>query len=888
MVGHYDPPLVVLSVLIAIIASYVALDLAGRVKSAPEGRGWLGWVSGGSIVMGLGIWAMHYVGMDAFQLPVPVLYDWPTVLASLVAAIVFSWVALFLASRSSVGSLRMALGSVAMGIGISEMHYIGMEAMRLPAKCEYSTTRVALSVLLAVVISFVALRLAVTIKSQSRMWSWSKAGVAALMGLAISSMHYVGMSSATFVPAPLTADRLVRAVSVSQLGLTFIVIVTLTLLMLALLASTIDRKASLQALELIRSRRQLDSVFDAMSEAIVIQDSQRNVIQLNRAASQLLGMAALPHAHTESEATFELLTLDGKTIPTEDWPGARALNGQFCHDVEVVIKNRKSGTSFFAEISSVPVSNVAGDARQIMTTVRDVTERKQMDATRALFAAIVESSEDGIIAKDAKGYVTSWNAGAEKIFGYTAAEMVGQSIKLVVPAEREAEEDEFLARIVKGEIVHHVETIRKRKDGVIIHVSVTISPIRNQWGKIVGASKIVRDITDRRKMERQLAQSQKMDAVGQLTGGISHDFNNLLGVIIGNLDLLERLIRGNEPANERLQIVRKAANRGADLTRRLLSFASSEELRPSATHLQHTIRNVLELAGRAIGPGIKIATQFDPQLTSVFVDASSCESALLNLVVNARDAMPKGGVLTISTQLVDLEESYPPVQAGEMKAGHYARISFSDTGIGMPRAVQERAFEPFFTTKPRSRGTGLGLAMVYGFAKQSGGTARIYSEVGVGTTVSIYLPVAISEEPSHLVSGTRKSYARPEGTVLVVDDEPDLLEIAVVYLKDLGYDALAAHDGKSALELIERRRDIILMITDIVMTGDMNGVELARMAHVVNPSLKIIYSSGFPAGALQEGSMLLVDGPLLRKPYRPSEFQSAITAIMIPTGLTLE
>jgi len=206
----------------------------------------------------------------------------------------------------------------------------------------------------------------------------------------------------------------------------------------------------------------------------------------------------------------------------------------------------------------------------------------------------------------------------------------------------------------------------------------------------------------------------------------------------------------------------------------------------------------------------------------------------------------------------------------------------------MPRAVQERAFEPFFTTKPRSRGTGLGLAMVYGFAKQSGGTARIYSEVGVGTTVSIYLPVAISEEPSHLVSGTRKSYARPEGTVLVVDDEPDLLEIAIVYLKDLGYDALAAHDGKSALELIERRRDIILMITDIVMTGDMNGVELARMAHVVNPSLKIIYSSGFPAGALQEGSMLLVDGPLLRKPYRPSEFQSAITAIMIPTGLTLE
>jgi CheY-like chemotaxis protein len=258
----------------------------------------------------------------------------------------------------------------------------------------------------------------------------------------------------------------------------------------------------------------------------------------------------------------------------------------------------------------------------------------------------------------------------------------------------------------------------------------------------------------------------------------------------------------------------------------------------------------------------------------------SLENALLNLAVNARDAMPGGGSLTISTELRDLDDSDSPVQAEALTPGRYARIAVSDTGYGMPPETLERVFEPFFTTKPRGKGTGLGLAMVYGFAKQSGGTVRIYSEVGQGTTVSLYLPLIEGvAAPAH-VAAESKSHARAVGTVLVVDDEVDLMEIAVVYLEELGYRALHATDGVRALEVLAREPGIDLLITDVIMPGGMNGVELARKVRQLKPGVKIIYSSGFPSEALAERSGTQVDGPLLYKPYERNEFSAAVRRAM--------
>ncbi|MES2237596.1 MAG: PAS domain S-box protein [Pseudomonadota bacterium] len=522
----------------------------------------------------------------------------------------------------------------------------------------------------------------------------------------------------------------------------------------------------------------------------------------------------------------------------------------------------------------------SGEAIGTASIGEDITERTEIDITRARLAAIVESSEDAIVGKDINGIVTDWNAGATKVFGYSADEMVGHPLLPLLPPDRLHEEDQILNRIRRGEIIEHLETVRRRKDGKQIDVSITVSPIRDAANKIIGASKIARDITERKDLEQQLRQSQKMEAVGQLTGGIAHDFNNLLGVVLGNLDLLERLVAGNEATLKRVQNAQKAAMRGADLTRRMLVFSSRQSLNPAPTSLDESIQNMIEMAARALGPEIKITTNLDQSVPPVLVDAAGLENVLLNLAVNARDAMPDGGSLKISTQLSDLEASYPPVQAEELKPGRYARITVSDTGQGMSREILEHVFEPFFTTKPRGKGTGLGLAMVYGFVKQSGGTVRIYSELGHGTTVSFYLPLAEGTLSPTTAAAASKPQATTGGTVLVVDDEVDLLEIAAAYLEEMGYRVFLAPDGARALEVLAREPGIELLVTDVIMPGGMNGVELARKVRQLKPGVKIVYSSGFPSDALAERSGTQVDGPLLYKPYQRNDFAAAIRRAM--------
>jgi PAS domain S-box-containing protein len=576
----------------------------------------------------------------------------------------------------------------------------------------------------------------------------------------------------------------------------------------------------------------------------------------------------------------EAFSSDGERLAQESMPSALARQGKFVRNLEICLRLKESGSTTHCEVSTAPIEINKDEPSQILIALRDVTESSRTREAQARLAAIVASSEDAIIGKDLRGVVTSWNVGAEKIFGYTAGEMIGQPILRLLPPGREHEEEDILGRIRRGETVEHYETQRAKKNGQVIHVSLTISPIRNARGAITGASKIARDITDKKMMERQLHQSQKMEAVGQLTGGVAHDFNNLLGAIMGNLDLLERMVAGNDVALKRIQTAQRAASRGAELTRRLLAFSSKEELKPAPVLLGQSIQNTLELASRALGPEIRITTHIDPSVPAVFVDAAGLENALLNLAVNARDAMPRGGALIVSTSLRDLEATYPPVSAGELAPGTYACVSVSDTGHGMSPETLERAFEPFFTTKPRGKGTGLGLAMVYGFARQSGGTVRLYSEKEHGTTASIYLPLA-SELPAPAPAAVHgEGASRQAGTILLVDDEAALLEIAHAYLEDLGFAVIEAQDGPSALEAVTRWETIDLMITDVIMPGGMNGVDLAKRVRRLSPKTRIIFTSGFPAEALEERSGMLVDGPLLHKPYQRAEFAAMVRQTM--------
>jgi len=1011
LVGFYNYSLVALSIFIAILAAYAALDLAGRVMTARGGLK-LAWLCGGAIAMGSGIWAMHYVGMEAFRLPVPVWYDWPTVLLSLFAAILASAIALYTVSRPTVSLLRMTASALFMGSGIAGMHYIGMYAMRLPAMCVYSPWLVVLSIVIAIVVSFIALQQAFRFRETTTAGGWRKLGTAILMGLAIPTMHYVGMAAVHFVPMPSVMDH--DSVDVSRLGLAGIVLITLVLLAIVFVSSAMDRQlfgqtqqfednlaqlravfdsmtdaiividfekgtlehnraatkllgfagktSSLQesavsfelflptgeplsaedwptmrasrgdfctnvelllrrkntsklltteittipiaasgkkgsrvilsirdvgerlmAEELIRRQKtQLQNVFDNLNEGVLLMDMGRNIVQINSTAIKLLGIPSTALSRNSIRNTFEVLSPNGDLIPHEEWPSTLAFGGEFVQNREVRVRRTDTGNTITAEVTTAPIFDSSGKTIQIIFSYRDITQTKEADEERKRLAAIVDFSEDAIIGKNEKGIVTSWNAGAAKVFGYTATEMVGESITRLLSKDRLNEEADILARIKRGEVVDHFETVRVRKDGHVINVSLTISPIRDAHGNVIGASKIARDITEKTSMQRRLQQSQKMDALGQLTGGIAHDFNNLLAVVIGNLDLIERSLAGDEVALKRVRTAQKASMRGADLTRRLLAFSSNETLSPEPTKLHHLIRNVIEMTSRVIGPGINITTLFDESIPLLLVDAASLESALVNLVVNSRDAMPKGGTITISTQLSNLEKRYPPVQAGELKAGRYACISVSDTGEGMSKQTLEHVFEPFFTTKPRGKGTGLGLAMVYGFVKQSHGTVRIYSEPNYGTTVTLYLPLREGTSIAEKVVIEPEPNAVVHATALVVDDEVDLLDVATSYLADMGCKAYTSINGADALDSVQQNKDIDLLVTDIIMPGGMNGVELAQKVRQLNPKIKVIYCSGFPAGALAERSMPLVDGPLLHKPYQRDEFCALVRRVMQP------
>jgi PAS domain S-box-containing protein len=510
------------------------------------------------------------------------------------------------------------------------------------------------------------------------------------------------------------------------------------------------------------------------------------------------------------------------------------------------------------------------------TEERYFAERRRLHDVNYKLAAIVASSDDAIIGKDTQGIVTAWNRGAEKIFGYTAQEMIGQSIRRLIPPGRQQEEDEILARILDGGAVEHLDTVRIAKDGRNVHVSLTVSPIKDANGNIVGASKIARDITETRSLQRQLQQSQKMEAMGQLTGGIAHDFNNLLAIVLGALELQQPAIAGNPEALQRWQAAYKAASRGAELTKRLLAFSSQGQLHIVPTSLEHSVRNTMDLAARVLGPEIRTKLTVDRDMPPVLVDPASFESALLNLIVNARDAMPKGGDLTVNARVCELENSTAATLNGTLVSGAYACISITDSGTGMSPETVDRVFEPFFTTKERGRGTGLGLSMVYGFVKQSNGGIRIYSEVGYGTTITFYLPLAGQPVAVPPAKPAENPAIVRSGVVLIVDDEAELVEIAVTYLAARGYTVLTAHDAKEALRVVEQHGKVDAMVTDIVMGGGMDGMELAQAVRALSPRTRVVYSSGFPADALSERSLPLAGSLVLQKPYRLAELAASV------------
>ncbi|MFO0965381.1 MAG: PAS domain S-box protein [Gemmataceae bacterium] len=492
-------------------------------------------------------------------------------------------------------------------------------------------------------------------------------------------------------------------------------------------------------------------------------------------------------------------------------------------------------------------------------------------------AAIVESSEDAIIGCTLSGLVTIWNRGAERLFGYTADEVIGEptstNVRLNWPEELRA-----MKQVRKGEFVPSFETVRRRKDGKEIHVSVSVSPIRNHEGRIVGASTISRDITERKRLEEQVRQAQKMEAIGQLAGGVAHDFNNLLTVISGYSDmLLETPLDASTKGL--LTEIQRAGERAGALTRQLLAFSRKQVLEPKVLDLNAVVMDTEKMLRRLIGEDMLLGTALAPDLKSVKVDPTQIGQVIINLAVNARDAMPQGGKLTIETANVEVDATYVQMRP-EAKPGRYVMLAVSDTGCGMTEEVKAHIFEPFFTTKAQGKGTGLGLATVYGIIKQSGGLIYVYSEPGQGTSFKIYLPAV--EEPMLTAKSLHDLRPATSGneTILLVEDEDAVRGITRMALQMHGYKVLETSRGEEALRLCEQHQEPIhLLLTDVVMPG-MSGRQVAEALRSRRPAMKVLFVSGYTDDAVVRHGLVEAETAFLQKPFTPISLAAKVRAVL--------
>ena len=540
-----------------------------------------------------------------------------------------------------------------------------------------------------------------------------------------------------------------------------------------------------------------------------------------------------------------------------------------------VLGRRRDGSTFPMHLSVGETKQDEGSSI-FVGILHDLTERERVEAilreSAAQLRTVVDIAVDGVILIDADGRILKFNPACEKLFKYQAAEVIGQNVRMLMPEPYRSGHDGYIRNFVdtgeKKIIGIGREVIGRRKDGSTFPMDLSVGEAKQDESSIfVG---VIHDLTDRKRTEAQLIQAQKMEAVGQLSGGIAHDFNNLLTVIVGNAEHLSDQLSARQDLKRLAEDICSAGERGAELTQRLLAFSRKQLLRPVETECNKLLESMHKLLRRTLREDIEVTTHLDPDLRAAFADPAQLESAILNLALNAQDAMSAGGRLSISTANASLDNREHNIHP-DVRDGAYVVIAVTDNGEGMSRAVLDRAFEPFFTTKEVGKGSGLGLSMVYGFAKQSNGHVSIYSEPGLGTTVRIYLPALATKAKEAAAPAPLEIAPSGAETVLIVEDDPFVRSYAVMSLQTLGYQVIPAVDGREALQKLQTGMHVDLLFTDIVMPGGVNGWELAGLARKTRPELRVLLASGYALETLVASGHLHDGSVILSKPYRKAE-----------------
>jgi len=614
-------------------------------------------------------------------------------------------------------------------------------------------------------------------------------------------------------------------------------------------------------------------LFESAQDGILILDVETGQItDVNPFLVKLLGYA---HAEMVGQTV-------GQLSPFKDIVSNQAMLERLQNEGYVRYEDLPLKTKDGREIAVEFVSNVyeAGGKKVIQCNIRDITKRKQAERVSNLLAAIVESSDDAIIGRDLNGKITSWNRGAEKIFGYTLREMSGASTQCLMPANHPEEETQFFARIMRGESVDHFETRRQTKDARLIDVSITASSIRDARGRIFGVSTVVRDMTERRKMEQRLNQAQKMESIGRLAGGIAHDFNNILCAIVGNIYLIKMDAADNPAVLENLASISDATRRATDLVNQILTFSRKGEPERELISLNDVVLEALKLLRASVPATIRIQTELTDTPT-VMANATAVHQLIMNLGVNAWHAMRgQNGVLKVEMMVMEVDVDFVKTHP-DLHPGRYVQLSVSDTGAGMDRATLGHIFEPFFTTKATGEGTGLGLAVVHGIMKSHHGAISVYSQPGEGTSFQLYFPVMETAAKA----GEIQNKPMPRGSgqqILFVDDEAALASLGKKLLERLGYQVTMQTSALAAIGLVRANPALFeLVITDLTMPG-MDGVKFGSELRQIRPGLPVIITTGYSSVMTPGKARQLGFAGFLSKPSTARTLAEVVQHVLQP------
>lgn len=634
-----------------------------------------------------------------------------------------------------------------------------------------------------------------------------------------------------------------------------------------------EKKAAERAAE--RSYELVNAVLENVSDGIIACDSDGNITTFNRVARKLLGLPDDLLVLEDWSKYYALYYADGVTpILKQDLPLFTALNGHPVRDFEVVVDPLIKNMIHLV-VNATPMKDRLGERLGAVATLQDVTISKQANAkiveSEQRFRSAFDSGGHGIALVATDGKWLQVNDGLCKMLGYDREELLQTDIQsLTYPEDLEADL-ELIQELLDGDIEsYQMEKRYHRKDGTIMPSMLSVGLVRDiESDPLHFVSQII-DLSAAKEAEKKLLQAQKMEAVGNLTGGIAHDFNNILGIILGNLQLLERKIQDDPKLMKYASTAVEATRRGADLTRQLLVFSRRQELEPRVIDANEFVSNMYEMLQRTLGENVEIKTDLADDLGMIKADPAQLESAILNLSINARDAMVNGGRLIIETSNEMLDVSYTK-KYEDAKQGQNVCISITDTGAGISEEHIREIFKPFFTTKDVGKGTGLGLSMVYGFVRQSGGHVNVYSELGHGTRFRLYFPTTTDTQGTGIEAVVDEIETGSE-VILLVEDQTELRETTVLQLEDLGYTVVAASDGKDALESLALIKRINLLFTDMIMPGGMNGQQLAKEVLELDPDVSVLLTSGYPRDAFAEGR----EFQLLQKPFTHEQLAQAV------------